>query len=70
MTSRNHSTIYINNDKDIEYVKKHKLDLFNNIIIGPSNMVDKITDNRELYLILIAQQNRFAINNYKEEDVK
>lgn len=67
MTRINNIT-YVNNIKDIEYVKKHKFNLFNNVIVGPSNMIDKITDDRELYLSLIAQQNRFAINNYKEEN--
>lgn len=58
---------YVNNDKDVEYVKKNRFRLFNNIIVAPSNIIDKITLDDKLYKQLIIQQNKFAINNYKEE---
>lgn len=58
---------YVNNDKDVEYVKKNRFKLFNNIIVAPSNIIDKITLDDKLYKQLIIQQNKFAINNYKEE---
>lgn len=58
---------YVNNDKDVEYVKKNQFKLFNNIIVAPSNIIDKITLDDKLYKQLIIQQNKFAINNYKGE---
>lgn len=58
---------YVNNDKDVEYVKKNRFKLFNNIIVAPSNIIDKITLDDKLYKQLIIQQNKFAINNYKGE---
>ena len=58
---------YANNDKDVDYIKRNKFKLFNNIIVAPSNIIDKITLDDKLYKQLIIQQNRFAINNYKEQ---
>lgn len=58
---------YANNDKDVEYIKRNRFKLFNNIIVAPSNIMDKITLDDKLYRQLIIQQNKFAINNYKEE---
>jgi hypothetical protein len=58
---------YANNDKDVEYVKRNRFRLFNNIIVAPSNIMDKITLDDKLYRQLIIQQNKFAINNYKEK---
>ncbi len=57
---------YANNDKDVEYIKRNRFKLFNNIIIAPSNIMDKITLDDKLYKQLIIQQNRFAINNYRD----
>lgn len=58
---------YANNDKDVEYIKRNRFKLFNNIIVAPSSIMDKITLDDKLYRQLIIQQNKFAINNYKEE---
>jgi len=58
---------YASNDKDVEYIKKNRFKLFNNIIVAPSGIMDKITLDDKLYRQLIIQQNKFAINNYKEE---
>lgn len=58
---------YASNDKDVEYIKRNRFKLFNNIIVAPSSIMDKITLDDKLYRQLIIQQNKFAINNYKEE---
>ena len=58
---------YASNDKDVEYIKRNRFKLFNNIIVAPSGIMDKITLDDKLYRQLIIQQNKFAINNYKEE---
>lgn len=57
---------YANNDKDVEYIKRNRFKLFNSIIVAPSSIMDKITLDDKLYRQLIIQQNKFAINNYKE----
>ena len=58
---------YASNDKDVEYIKRNRFKIFNNIIVAPSSIMDKITLDDKLYRQLIIQQNKFAINNYKEE---
>lgn len=58
---------YVNNENDINYIKKHKFNLTNNIITGPSNIINKIVEDRPLYTNLLLLNNRFAVNNYKEE---
>lgn len=63
----NYRTMYVNNDRDIEYIKRHRFSLFNNIITGPSRIIDKISEDKSLYPQLVIQQNRFAVNNYKED---
>lgn len=63
----NYRTMYVNNDRDIEYIKRHRFSLFNNIITGPSRIIDKISEDESLYPQLVIQQNRFAVNNYKED---
>ena len=58
---------YASNDKDVEYIKRNRFKIFNNIIVAPSSIMDKITLDDKLYRQLIIQQNKFAINNYKKE---
>ena len=63
-----YNTIHVKNNKDIEYIKKHRFNLFYTIITGPPNNIDKIAEDEQLYTQLILQQNRFAVNNYRKEE--